>query len=88
MGPAVDRVLSFVITEPSCTVCTARGLVRGAWAVQCQGGDGTFGVISKRLIYAKPSCMVTPKSTFNDIQANSKPLGASTIMDCTQVHTA
>ena len=45
-------------------------------------------MINKRLIYAKPSFVVTPKSAFNDFQANSKPLGASTIMDCTQVHTA
>ena len=32
--------------------------------------------------------MVTLRDTGNDIQTSNKPLGASTIMDCTQVHTA
>ena len=45
-------------------------------------------MISKRLIYAKPSFVVTPKSASNDFQTNSKPLGASIIMDYTQVNTA
>ena len=35
-------------------------------------------MINKRLIYAKPSFVVTAKSACNDFQANSKPLGAST----------
>ena len=48
----------------------------------------TFHEILKFLTYAKPCCMVTPRDAGNDIQTNSKPLGASTIMDCTQVHTA
>ena len=48
----------------------------------------TFHEILKRLTYAKPCCMVTPRDTGNDIQTSNKPLGASTIMDCTQVHTA
>ena len=48
----------------------------------------TFHEILKRLTYSKPCCMVTPRDTGNDIQTSSKPLGASTIMDCTQVHTA
>ena len=45
-------------------------------------------MIDKRLIYAKPSFVVTPKSASNDFQTNSKPLGASIIMDYTQVNTA
>ena len=45
-------------------------------------------MINKRLIYAKPGCVATPRSAGNAFQANSKPLGASTVMDCTQVHTA
>ena len=45
-------------------------------------------MISKRLIYANSSYVVTPRSACNDFQANSKSLGTSTIMDCTQVHTA
>ena len=48
----------------------------------------TFHEILKRLTYAKPCCMVTPRDAGNDIQTSNKPLGASTIMDCTQVHTA
>ena len=56
------------------------------WAILCQGGDGTFDMINKRLIYAKPSRVVTPKSACNNFLPNSKPLGASNInMDCTQV---
>ena len=47
----------------------------------------TFHETLKRLTHAKPCCVVTPRSVKNHIQANSKPLGASTIMDCTQVHT-
>ena len=86
MVPAVDRVLSFVITERSPFALLA-GLVGGP-SFLCQGGNGTFDMINKRLIYAKPSCVVTPKSACNDIQANCKPLGASTIVDCTQMHTA
>ena len=48
----------------------------------------TFHEILKRLTYAKPCCMVTPRDAGNGIQSSNKPLGASTIMDCTQVHTA
>ena len=48
----------------------------------------TFHKILKRSTYAKPCCMVTPRGAGSDVQTNSKPLGASTIMDCTQVHTA
>ena len=48
----------------------------------------TFHEILKRLSYAKPCCMITPRDTGNDIQTSNQPLGASTIMDCTQVHTA
>ena len=44
-------------------------------------------MISKRLIHAKLSCVITHSSVCNDFQANSKPSGASTIMDCTQLHT-
>ena len=45
----------------------------------------TFHEILKRLTYAKPCCVVTPRDAVNDIQTSNKPLGASTIMDCTQV---
>ena len=84
--PAVDCVLSFVITERSTFALLAAS--SGHRAVPCQGGDGTFDIINDSLIYAKPSCVVTPRSACNDFQANSELLGASTIMDCTQVHAA
>ena len=48
----------------------------------------TFHEILKRLTYAKSCCMITPRDAGNDIQTSSKPLSASIIMDCTQVHTA
>ena len=84
MGPAVDRILSFVITGRSpFALLSASSVGRPV-----PRGDGTFDMTNKRLIYAKPSCVVTYKSASNEFQANSKPLGASTIMDCTQVNTA
>jgi hypothetical protein len=73
-----------VITEPSpfALLAALSGTVR------CQQPMTFWSMIMKRLAHAKPCCVVAPREVTNHIQANSKPLGASTIIGCTQVTPA
>ena len=69
VGPAVDQVLSFVITEPSpfALLAALSGTVR------CQQPMIFWSMIMKRLTHAKACCVVTSRGVTNHILIISKP---------------
>ena len=85
MWSTVSRIFS-ICDHQTVTCRTAPlGPVRGP----AQWGDGRFEMINnKRLTYAKLCSVASLRGKHNHVQANSQPLGASNIMDCTQVHIA